>query len=89
MCLLELVEEDHRCDWTVSIYVLWTAGGGGRTIRLAADCFRELATLFKADVARGSADESGDRMPVMILGHVDVDQSTLLVIEQEASEGLA
>lgn len=50
----------------------------GLTIRLATNCFRELTTLFEADIARGGTNKPRDGVPVVILRHVDIDPAKTL-----------
>jgi hypothetical protein len=54
-------------------------------VRLAAHGLGQLAALVVADVTRGRADQTGDRVLLHVLGHVDADHR-LLVAEQELGE---
>src|SRR6202167_2990020 len=54
-------------------------------IRTAANLFRELSAFFIAYVARRRADHSRDRMFLHVFGHVETDDS-FLVVEQKFSE---
>ncbi len=49
-------------------------------VRLAADCFRQLAALLMSDISRRCTDESGDGMPFHVFTHIDADH-VLLGIE--------
>ena len=51
----------------------------------AADGLGELAALVVADVAGRRADEAGDGVPLLVLGHVDPDHRAL-VVEHELGE---
>ena len=48
----------------------------------SADRLGELAAFLIADIARRRSDQSGDRVLLHVLGHIDADHR-LLVIEQE------
>ena len=54
-------------------------------VRPAADGLGELAALLVADVAGRRADEAGDRVPLLVLGHVQADEGAL-VVEHELGE---
>src|SRR4051812_15303628 len=54
-------------------------------VRAAANRLSKLTALLEADVARRRADQSGDRVFLHVLGHVDADHR-LLVVEQEFCE---
>src|SRR2546422_6116600 len=54
-------------------------------VRPAPDRFRQLATLFVADVSRRRANQSRDSVPLHVLRHVDPHQRAL-VIEQELGQ---
>src|SRR5918997_1445304 len=47
-------------------------------VRTAPDLLGELAALVVADVARGGTDESADRVPRHVLGHVESDHGLLI-----------
>src|SRR5438552_2930461 len=51
-------------------------------IRTPADRLRELAAFLETHVTRGRADEPGDGMFLLILGHVNADHGAL-VVEQK------
>lgn len=52
------------------------------------DGLGELAALFVPDIARGCANQPRYRVPVVILRHVDCNQSVLLVVKEETRERL-
>ena len=54
-------------------------------VRTAAHGLRQLAALLVADVARRRADEARDRVPLLVLGHVEPDERAL-VVEHELGE---
>ena len=55
-------------------------------IRTAANLLGELAAFFVADVSRRRADQARDRVFLHVFGHVDAQQS-VLVVEQKFGEG--
>ncbi len=56
-------------------------------IRLPPDGLGELSTLVISDVSRRRTDQPADRMPLLILAHVDTGHH-ILVIEQEFRQSL-
>ena len=66
MCLLDLVEQDHR-------------------VRLAPHRLGQLSALFVSDVAGRGADQAADRVPFLVLAHVQPDH-VVLSVEQRGRE---
>ena len=54
-------------------------------VRTAAHRFRQLSPLLVADVAGRRADQTRDRVPLLVLGHVEPHQRAL-VVEHELRE---
>jgi hypothetical protein len=54
-------------------------------VRAPADRLRQLAAFLEADIAGRGADEARDRVPLLVLGHVQPDQRPL-VVEHELRE---
>ncbi len=48
----------------------------------ASDCLSELPTFLKTDVSRRCADEPGDGVLLLVLGHVQTHHSVLIVKEE-------
>ena len=56
-------------------------------VRLAADRLGELAALLVADVPGRRADQPADRVPLLVLAHVEADH-VVLGVEQRRGERL-
>jgi hypothetical protein len=54
-------------------------------VRAAAHCLCQLSALLVADVTRRRADEPCDRVPLLVLGHVEPHHGAL-VVEHELRE---
>src|SRR5262245_39116898 len=75
--------QEHVEDVVVGLFDLVEEDNG---IRATADGFGELAAFLEADVTRRSAEQTGDGVLLLVLGHVDADHGPL-VVEEELGQG--
>ena len=52
------------------------------TVRTPPYCLGKLAAFLVANIARRGADEPGNRVPLLVLGHIKADHGVLIVKEE-------